>query len=138
MHHQPTSELPTMTPSKTWLYAAAGLSVVAGLLHLLVIPEHFEEWLGYGLFFLIVALAQLVYAVLLLRRPASRALLVAGIVGNALIVGFWTFTRTVGVPLGPAAGEVEAIGVVDTASKLAELALIGCLVLLLRNSGQQA
>lgn len=138
MQHQPTSELPTMTRSKTWLYAAAGLSVMAGLLHLLVMPEHFEEWLGYGLFFLIVALAQLVYAVLLLRRPASRALLVAGIVGNALIVGFWAFTRTVGVPLGPAAGEVEAIGVVDTASKLAELALIGCLVLLLRDSGQQA
>lgn len=138
MQHQPTSELPTMTRSKTWLYAAAGLSVMAGLLHLLVMPEHFEEWLGYGLFFLIVALAQLVYAVLLLRRPASRALLVAGIVGNALIVGFWAFTRTVGVPLGPAAGEVEAIGVVDTVSKLAELALIGCLVLLLRNSEQQA
>ena len=62
-----------MTRSKLWLYAAAGLSVLAGLLHLLVMPEHFDEWLGYGLFFLVVALAQLVYAVLLLRRPSSAS-----------------------------------------------------------------
>ncbi|HNS00988.1 MAG TPA: hypothetical protein PKM78_01240 [Anaerolineae bacterium] len=137
MQHQPTSELPTMTRSKAWLYAAAGLSVAAGLLHLLVMPEHFEEWPGYGLFFLIVALAQLVYAVLLLRRPASRTLLVAGIVGNVLIVGFWAFTRTVGVPFGPEAGEVEAIGMVDTVSKLVELALICCLFILLRNSAHE-
>lgn len=137
MQHQPNTELPTMTRSKTWLYAAAGLSTLAGLLHLLVMPEHFEEWLGYGLFFLVVALAQLVYAVLLLRWPASRALLVAGIVGNTTIVGFWAFTRTVGVPLGPAAGEVEAIGAIDTLSKLIELALIGCLLLLLRNPVQE-
>ena len=44
-----------MTRSKSWLYAAAGLSVLAVLLHLLVMPEHFDEWLGYGLFFLVVA-----------------------------------------------------------------------------------
>ena len=100
-------------------------------------PEHFDEWLGYGLFFLVLALAQLVYSVLLLRRPSSRTVLVAGIVGNALIIGLWAVTRTVGIPLGPASGEVEAIGVVDTVSKLAELALIGYLFLLLRNSEQE-
>lgn len=98
---------------------------------------HFEAWLGHGLFFLVVALAQLVYAVLLLRQPSSRTVLVAGIVGNALVVVLWAVTRTVGIPLGPATGEVETIGVVDTVSKLAELALIGCLFVLLRNSVQE-
>ena len=126
-----------MTGSKAWLYAAAGLSILAGLFHLFVMPEHFGEWLGYGLFFLVVALAQLVYAVLLLRRPSNRTVLVAGIVGNALVIGLWAVTRTVGIPLGPAAGEIEAIGIVDTVSKLVELALIGCLILLLRNSVQE-
>ena len=137
MQYQSNNELPAMTRSKLWLYAAAGLSVLAGLLHLIVMPEHFDEWLGYGLFFLVLALAQLVYSVLLLRRPSSRTVLVAGIVGNALIIGLWAVTRTVGIPLGPASGEVEAIGVVDTVSKLAELALIGYLFLLLRNSVQE-
>jgi len=137
MQHQPSNELPTLARSKTWLYAAAGLSVVAGLLHLAVMPEHFEEWLGYGLFFLAVALAQLAYPVPLLRRPSSRAVLVAGIVGNALIIGLWAVTRTIGVPLGPEAGEVEAVGLVDSVSKLVELGLIGCLLLLLRDALQE-
>ena len=42
MQQQPSHELPAMTRSKSWLYAAAGLSVLAGLLHLSVMPEHFD------------------------------------------------------------------------------------------------
>ena len=30
------------------LYAATALSLIAGLVHLWVTPEHFEEWWGYG------------------------------------------------------------------------------------------
>src|SRR5215208_4412266 len=52
------------------LYFAAGLSLVAALLHLWVMPEHFEEWWGYGTFFLVVSVAQAVYVALLLGRPA--------------------------------------------------------------------
>ncbi len=127
---------PERAHSTIWLYSAAGLSALAGLLHLLVTPEHFEEWIGYGLFFLIAGLAQVFFAVVLLRQPANRNLLLAGIAGNALIVGLWVVTRTLGIPLGPAAGEVEAIGAVDTVSKLAELALIGCLFVLLGQTRQ--
>ena len=34
------------------LFMVAALSLVAGLIHLWVMPEHFEEWWGYGVFFL--------------------------------------------------------------------------------------
>ena len=34
MQYQPSKDPPAMTRSKSWLYAAAGLSVLAGLLHL--------------------------------------------------------------------------------------------------------
>src|SRR5215212_4862247 len=34
------------------LYAAAALSLLAALVHLWVTAEHFEEWWGYGAFFL--------------------------------------------------------------------------------------
>jgi cell filamentation protein len=40
------------------LYAASALSLLAGLIHLWVTPEHFEEWWGYGLFFMFAAAAQ--------------------------------------------------------------------------------
>lgn len=136
-HQSDTASAPAARAhSSIWLYSAAGLSALAGLLHLLVTPEHFEEWIGYGLFFLVAGLAQLLFAVVLLRQPTNRSLLIAGIAGNALIVGLWIVTRTLGVPLGPEAGEVEEIGVVDTFSKLTELALIGCLFALLRHAKQ--
>ncbi|MEW5987319.1 MAG: hypothetical protein AB1791_11835 [Chloroflexota bacterium] len=73
-------------PVKAWLYRAAGLSAVAGLLHLVVTPEHFTEWFGYGLFFLMVAVLQLLYAALLLARKANRGLLLAGVVGHVVII----------------------------------------------------
>ena len=41
------------------LYAAATLSLLAGLIHLWVTPEHFEEWWGYGAFFLVAGAAQI-------------------------------------------------------------------------------
>ena len=59
----------------------------------------------------------------------------AGILGNAAIVVLWVITRTIGIPLGPMAGEIESIGVLDTTSKIAELATIICLVVLLRMKG---
>src|SRR5215217_7330059 len=40
------------------LYAAAALSLLAGLIHLWVAPEHFEEWWGYGVFFLVAGAVQ--------------------------------------------------------------------------------
>ncbi len=94
------------------LYAAAGLSLGAALIHAWVMPEHFHEWWGYGTFFLIVALAQWFYAFALLRWPTPLTFLL-GIVGHLAIIGLYIVTRTAGIPLfGPHAGEVEDIGAV--------------------------
>ena len=105
------------------LHAAAALSVVAALIHLWVAPEHFEEWWGYGAFFLVAAVAQLVYAPILLLRHA-RTVLLAGIAGNLAIVVLYLLTRTVGIPLlGPEAGEVEGVGLADVGATTSEMGI---------------
>jgi hypothetical protein len=97
--------------SKMILYAAAAFSLLAALIHLWVIPEHFEEWWGYGAFFLVSAVAQGAYSAALLRLP-RRPLLLLGIGGNVSIIVLYLLTRTVGIPFfGPHAGEVEGVGV---------------------------
>jgi hypothetical protein len=117
------------------LYAAATLSLVAALIHAWVMPEHFREWWGYGIFFLVVALAQWIYALALLRWPARLTFLI-GIIGHLAIISLYVVTRTAGIPLfGPHAGEVEDIGVVDLTSKLAEFALVISLVALMAIGG---
>ena len=133
MPNQPVS------PSRPWLYSAAVMSVIAGAIHLVVTPEHFAEWIGYGLFFLVATIAQLGYAVLLLAQNPTRPVLLAGIRGNSLISGLYLISRSLGIPfLGPEAGEVEPVGVHDTLSKIVELGLIACLVVLLRTQPDSA
>ena len=53
------------------------------------------------------------------------------------IVGLWFDTRTVEFPLGPAAGEIEAISIVGIVYRLAEQALVGFLLVWLRNTEQE-
>ena len=115
------------------MYLAGALSLVAALVHLWVMPEHFEEWWGYGTFFLISALAQVLYVPLLLRWPNQRVLLL-GVGGNLAIVLLYLLTRTVGIPLfGPEAGEVEGVGFVDVCATTSELGIVVALgALLLR------
>ncbi len=119
---------------KLVLYAAAALSLVAALVHLWVTPEHFEEWWGYGTFFLVSAAAQALYAPLLLRWP-NRTILLLGVAGNLAIVSLYLLTRTVGIPFfGPHAGEAEGVGFTDLCATTSELGIILALgAVLLRN-----
>jgi hypothetical protein len=68
------------------LYAAAALSLLAGLLHLWVTPEHFEQWWGYGAFFVVAAAAQILYVPIVVLLP-TRIVLLGGTAGNLAIVG---------------------------------------------------
>ncbi len=115
-------------------YAAAALSLVAGLLHVWAMPRHYAEWWGYGTFFLVVALAQVLLSDGLLYSPRRRLFLM-GIAGNLAVITLYVVTRTVGIPLfGPHAGDVEKVGSIDLAATIVESALVIGLVALTRIS----
>ena len=119
------------TPPST-VYAAAGLAFAAALIHLWATPEHFEEWWGYGAFFVAAATGQGIFGVVLLRGFTRPLLLLAGIWANAAIVVLYVVTRTRGIPLGPHDGTVEDAGLADMAATAAEVGMIVALVALLR------
>src|SRR5215204_6617713 len=124
-----------VTGRERTLYAASALSLLAGLLHLWVTPEHFEEWWGYGAFFVVAGAAQILYAPIVLLIP-TRIVLLWGITGNLAIVMLYLLTRTVGIPLfGPEAGEVEGFGFVDVCATASEMGIAVALsAALLRNA----
>ncbi|MEV0428219.1 hypothetical protein [Micromonospora sp. NPDC050495] len=101
------------------LAIAAGCSVLAGLIHYGVVPEHRSEWVGYGVFFTLIGAFQLIWAaaVWTVRRPWLVSL---GVVVNAAAIALWAVSRTAGLPFGPETGEPEAVGVIDTLCVLAE------------------
>jgi hypothetical protein len=109
--------------------ALALLSMGAAVIHFVVVPGHWDEYWGQGLFFIIAAIAQLLWAVWVLVAP-SRLLYLLGAVGNAAIVLLWVVTRTAGIPVGPGAGEREAVEFADTLATVFEVLLvIGALAL---------
>jgi hypothetical protein len=121
-----------------WLERAGGiLALLAGSVHGLVAPSHFAEWWGYGLFFVVAGLAQIVLGFAMLTNAinetswgptwmqARRRLWLLGIVGHLLIMALYVVTRTTGIPLfGPEAGEVEAIEAIDLVSKVLETGVV--------------
>ncbi len=120
------------------LYAAALASSTAGIIHAYYMPEHFGQWIGYGLFFLAATVCQVLLALVLLAdSPLHRQVLWAGILGNAAIIVMWLIARTFGTPVGPMAGEIEKIGVLDSLCNFAEVLVIICLVDLLGETKSQ-
>lgn len=102
---------------------AAGSSLLAAAIHLVVCPEHFQEALLLGAFFAATSVAQVAWSFLVVRRP-SQWLLLSGILGNCALIGLWALSRTVGVPLGPETGQVEPVGLLDVAATVSELGVV--------------
>ena len=116
------------------LGALASLSAAAAAIHFAVVFEHFRDYLLYGVFFLVLAWAQLIWPAVLLWRP-SRLWLWLGIAGNAAVLAVYVASRTVGLPFGPDLHQPEQVGGLDVMSCVLEFALvIGCAALLWRPS----
>jgi hypothetical protein len=110
----------------------AALSMAAAAIHFAVMGEHFAEYVAFGVFFSVVAWLQAMWAVGVTVLPSKRLLLV-GLVGNALVVLVWLFSRTTGLPIGPEAGVPEPAAFVDVLSTILEVAIVvGTAMLLLR------
>jgi hypothetical protein len=106
-------------------------SAGAATIHFAVIAQHLEEYWLFGSFFIAVAIAQLAWAMLVLFRP-SPAVYLAGVVGNAAVAATWVVSRTTGLPLGPAPGEPEPVGMADSVATAFEVLIAaGALLLLL-------
>lgn len=106
------------------------LSGAAAAIHFAVIGEHFAEYWAFGAFFLVLAWFQAAWAVLVVTRP-SRPLLLFGAIANGAVLVIWLWSRTLGLPIGPEAGETEPAELIDVVATVAEgLLVVGCLAML--------
>jgi hypothetical protein len=111
---------PTFAPARASL---AALSMAAAAIHFAVMGEHFAEYLAFGVFFSVVGWLQALWAVGVIVMP-SRRLLLAGLVGNTLVISVWLLSRTAGLPIGPEAGAPEPAAFVDVLSTILEVAIV--------------
>jgi hypothetical protein len=120
--------------------------IVSGSAHGLVSPQHFQEWWGYGVFFMATAICLIGFGLALITDAIDprytpgdvnrirRRMYAAGAIGIVGILCLYVLTRTTGIPLGPESGSVESVGVIDLVAKATEvLAVAGLVVLLVKS-----
>lgn len=107
-----------------YLRASAGaMSMGAAVVHFAVMFSHFDEYWLFGVFFLIVAWCQLAWAPIVVRIR-SKAVLLAGVVGNLAVIAVYVFSRTTGLPIGPEPGETEPVGGIDVVATILESGVV--------------
>lgn len=120
----------TIPLTKVAAVCLAIVSLATAVVHFAVSGEHFQDYWAFGVFMLVVAWLQLVWAVAAAMRP-SRLVLCVGAILNAGVVAVYIVTRTAGDVIGPTPHDIEPFGFGDgLTTALEAILVIGCLWLL--------
>lgn len=115
------------------LPVAATASVLAGVIHYMVLPAQLAEWWVYAAFFTLLGMFELVWAALV-YTGWDRAVLLTGLLVNLAVLLLWAVTRTIGLPFGPELGKAEAVGISDLLACAAEAMTVLALLYALARS----
>lgn len=111
------------TDSRLAARLAAIASLGAAVIHFAGAPTHWQEWMPSGLFFVSIALFQLIWALVVSARPTT-AVLAVGIAANVGAATLWALSRTAGAPFGPHAGEPELVQAAGLCALLLEVYVV--------------
>ena len=114
------------------------LAAMTGLIHAKALFDHAAHYWLFGVFFGVLAYAQVLWAFVVYRRPGERRWLMPAALVSLAVVALWIATRSVGLPFGPWAGRPEPLAITDITASLNELVLAGVIVAMLRPHGRVA
>jgi len=96
--------------SKNLVALSALTTILAGVIHFLIIPEHWSHAPAHGLFFLSVGILQVVWGVVVWRKPSLRLYYIGAIMSGWLIV-LYVLTRLFPAPFGHGPESIRAIDI---------------------------
>jgi len=117
--------------------ALAGLAATAGLIHFVATVEHVGVDWELAVFFALVGAGQVTAAWLIYRDAADARLLTLVVAGSVAVALLWLLSRTTGLPFGPDAGRIAAVGFGDTIATLLEVAFAALAGLVLWRGDQR-
>lgn len=106
-------------------------SLGAGIIHLAAVSEHAAHWWLHGVFFLVLGVVQIGWAVQAMEGgplPVPRGYAAL----NATVIGLWFVSRTTGLPVGPEPWQAEAVGTADLLCSALEAVVVVLLVWTMR------
>jgi hypothetical protein len=133
----PDADERTVPRRRVIVYCLAIISAATAVIHFAVAGTHFQEYWLFGVFMLVAAWLQLLWAIVAMARP-SRLLLWSGLLLNAGVVAVYIVTRTIGDVIGPTPHAVEPFGFGDGLCTVLEAAVVaGCSWLLIAKMDQR-
>lgn len=111
------------TDSRLAARLAALASLGASVVHFAVVPNHWQEWMPAGLFFVSIAVFQLGWARVVLIR-STWPVLASGVVVNVAGIALWAVSRTAGSPFGPHAGQPEVVQAADLCALVLQIYVV--------------
>ncbi len=111
--------------SSAWAALLIGL---AGVIHIVITPQHWAHAPAHGLLFAVVGIAEIVWSVMAWRRP-SATLYQIGMVAAGWLIILWVITRFLPAPFGHGPERVEPFGVVCKLAEGLGMVAIGVLIL---------
>ena len=91
-------------------YAAAATTAIAGILHLILVPDIIGRNPNSGVFFLISGIAQIFWVIPMLKRW-GRTWYYIGIAGTIVLIIMWAMTRIPGNPITGRGGPISEMAI---------------------------
>jgi hypothetical protein len=101
-------------------YTAAATTAIAGILHLILVPDIIGRNLNSGVFFIVAGIAQIFWTVPMLKRW-GRIWYYVGIAGTIVLIIMWAMTR---VPNNPITGRGGPISEMAIAIEVFQIAYV--------------
>ena len=98
------------TRSSILYYAAAATTAIAGILHLISVPNIIGRNPSIGIFFIVSGIAQIFWVIPMLKRW-GRIWYYIGIAGTIILIIMWGITRMPGNPITGRGGPISEMAI---------------------------
>jgi hypothetical protein len=108
-------------------YAAAATTAIAGILHLILVPDIIGRNLNSGVFFLISGIAQIFWVIPMLKRW-GRIWYYIGIAGTIILIIMWAMTRIPGNPITGRGGPISEMAIAIEVFQIAYVVITAIII----------
>jgi hypothetical protein len=109
-------------------YAAAATTAIAGILHLILVPDIIGRNPNSGVFFLISGIAQIFWVIPMLKRW-GRTWYYIGIAGTIVLIIMWAITRIPGNPVTGRGGPISEMAIAIEVFQVAYIIITAIIII---------
>jgi hypothetical protein len=113
-------------------YTSAATTALAGILHLILVPDIIGRNLNSGVFFMVAGIAQIFWVIPMLKRW-GRTWYYIGIAGTIVLIIMWVMTRAPGNPITGRGGPISEMAIAIELFQIAYVVITAIIIKKERN-----